>query len=58
MIEPQTISEAVRILYHATNGIDVNARVAFDQIVELLLNRNLNDIERERAWYEYMALFI
>lgn len=58
MIEPQTVSEAVRIIYHATHNTDVNARVAFDQLLERVLDRNLNDMERERGWYEFLAMFI
>lgn len=58
MIQPQTVTEAVRLIYTATQTTDVNARVAYDQLVERVLGRNLNDMERERAWYEFLSLFI
>jgi hypothetical protein len=58
MIEPQTVAEAVKMIFDATKDGSMDARVMFEQLVERVLQRNLNDMERERAWYEYLGLFI
>jgi hypothetical protein len=58
MIEPQTVQDGVRLIFEATHNSSMEARVAFDKLMERVLNRRLNDAQRDVAWYEYLGLFI
>ena len=58
MINPITISEAVYLLFIATQRFDHEAKSVFGDLLELILKRSLSDGEKERALNEFLSLFI